>query len=141
MNRIADQAELLLRTPVRWVEVPLETIRSKRTAGAAISLACDSAITSDGKALEEKEIYMPLGIDKGYFSNIRSGKATLQADKIKDFCEIVGNNAYVEWLAYQIGYGLVLLKTEAERRAELAEHRADEAEKKLQWAMELMGKK
>ena len=31
---------------------------------------------------------------------------------------MVGNHIYVEWLAYQIGCGLVMLKSEAERRAE-----------------------
>ena len=34
------------------------------------------------------------------------------------FCAVVGNTLYPEWMAYQVGCGLVMLKTEAERRAD-----------------------
>lgn len=107
--------------------IPIELIRSKKTAGAAITLACDSS------GLDDKEIYLALEIDAGYFSNIKKGKATLQSDLLKDFCKVVGNTVYPEWLAYQVGCTLVMIKTEAERRAEEAENRARaaEAENKL----------
>lgn len=109
------------------MSIPIELIRSKKTSGAAITLACDSS------GLEDKEIYLALGIDAGYFSNIKKGKATLQGDLLKEFCKVVGNNVYPEWLAYQVGCTLVMVKTEAERRAEEAEMRAAaaEAENKL----------
>ncbi len=85
---------------------------------------------------------MALEIDAGTFSRIKSGKNTLGADLVGDFCRVVGNTIYPEWIAYQIGCGLVVLKTEAERRAEQAEARAHEAEQKLAWAMDLLrGKK
>ena len=71
---------------------------------------------------------MPLGIDPGYFSNIKKGKATLQADLLKEFCTIVGNKIYPEWMAYQLGCTLVMIKSEAERRADAAEERARKAE-------------
>lgn len=40
------------------------------------------------------------------------------------------------WQAYRRGYGLVVLKTEAERRAEAAEARAAQAELKVRVLME-----
>lgn len=130
MNAVVDQSELpLTREPLRVV-IPVEMIRSKKTAGAAITLACDNS------GLEDKEIYLALGIDAGYFSNIKKGKATLQGDLLKEFCRIVGNTAYPEWLAYQVGCTLVMVQTEAERRAEAEKKRADAAELKLAVLME-----
>lgn len=116
------------------MQIPIELVRQQKTAAAAFSLACNSS------GLEDKEIYMArgIGLDAGYFSNIKKGKATLQADLIAPFCRVVNNTIYLEWLAFQVGCSLVLVKTEAERRAEVAEKRADEAEKKLRWALEVM---
>lgn len=100
------------------MKVPIELIRVQKTAAAAFTLAC----TASG--LDDKEIYLALGIDAGYFSNIKKGKATLQADLVADFCRLVKNTVYPEWQAYQVGCTLVMIKTEAERRAEEAEQRA-----------------
>lgn len=130
-----EQPELALAREPQQVAVPIEMIRAKKTSGGAFTLACDSS------GLEDKEIYMPLGIDAGYFSNIKKSKATLQADLIQKFCEGVGNRIYVEWLAYQVGCTLVMVKTEAERRAELAEKRANEAEMKVRVLMEALAGK
>jgi len=122
MTSLEDQPELaLVRAPQR-AAVPLEMIRAQKTAAAAFTLACSVS------GLEDKEIYLALGIDAGYFSNIKKGKATLQADLVSQFCELVGNTIYPEWSAYQVGCTLVMIKTEAERRAEVAEMRAQAAE-------------
>ena len=112
MNTIEAQEELGLSRAPNRVLVPIELIRLKKSAAAAICLACDTS------GLEDKEIFLALGIDKGYFSNIKSGKATLQGDLIKEFCRIVGNKIYPEWLAFQLGCTLVEIKSEAERRAD-----------------------
>src|SRR6187402_214738 len=120
-----EQCELVLTRAPDQMNVPIEMIRVKKSAGAAFTLACDAS------GLDDKEIFLPLGIDKGYFSRMKSGTATLDADKVRDFCLTVGNVIYVRWLAYQTGHALVLIKTEAERRAEAAEARALEAERKL----------
>ncbi len=124
---VLEQAELALAREAVSAYIPIEMIRAKKTAAAAFTLACDAS------GLEDKEIYLALEIDAGYFSNIKKGKATLQADLIPAFCRIVKNLVYVEWQAYQVGCTLVLIKTEAERRAEAAEARAlaAEAENKL----------
>ena len=124
---VEDQGELCLARSPNRSDCAVETIRAQRTAAAAFTLACSWS------GLEDKEIYITLGIDAGYFSNIKKGKATLQADLIRQFCDVVGNTIYPEWQAYQVGCTLVVIKTEAERRAEVAEQRAAalDAENKL----------
>jgi hypothetical protein len=110
------QTELSLIRKADSASVPIETIRSKKMAGAAFTLACDCS------CLDDKEIYLALGIDAGYFSNIKKGKATLQADLTAAFCRVVGNRIYPEWIAYQVGCTLVQIMSESERQcAELTE--------------------
>lgn len=116
MNELA-----LCRAPIR-AEIPVELIRIQHHSGAAFSLACQAA------GLEDKEIYLSIGVDGGTFSRIKKGEATLQADKLADFCKAVGNTIYAEWLAYQIGCTLVMIKSEAERQRDEAEDRAKTAE-------------
>ena len=111
------QIELALSRKAQAVSVSLEIIRNQKTAAAAFTLACSTS------GLEDKEIYISLGIDAGYFSNIKKGKATLQGDLTKAFCGLVGNHIYVEWLAYQVDCTLVMIKSAAERRAEEAEEK------------------
>ena len=132
MTTIEDQGELALARRPQAVSIPIELIRAKKTAAAAFTLAVDTS------GLDDKEVYLALGIDAGYFSNIKKGKATLQADLTADFCRVVGNQIYVEWMAYQVGCQLVLIQTEAERRAALAEARALEAERKIAFMTELL---
>lgn len=122
MTQFEDQTELALARAPHRAAVPLEMIRAQKTAAAAFTLATSVS------GLEDKEIYLALGIDAGYFSNIKKGKATLQADLLAQFCKVVGNTIYPEWAAFQIGCTLVVIKTEAERRAEEAEQRAKAAE-------------
>lgn len=122
---VEHQAELALARKAATVNVPIEMIRAKKTAAAAFTLACDMS------GLEDKEIYLALDIDAGYFSNIKKGKATLQADKVASFCTVVGNSIYVEWTAYQVGCQLVRIESETERLLRLANERADKAEVKV----------
>lgn len=122
MTQFEDQHELALARAPHRASVSLEMIRAQKSAAAAFTLSCSVS------GLEDKEIYLALGIDAGYFSNIKKGKATLQADLLSQFCKVVGNTIYPEWAAFQIGCTLVVIKTEAERRAEEAEQRAMAAE-------------
>ena len=126
MGRIENHLELALaRNPDR-AEIPIELVRIQHSPGAAVSLACQAS------GHEDKEIYMQIGIDAGTFSRIKKGEATLQADKEAAFCKAVGNAIYPEWRAYQIGCTLVVIKSEAERRAEEAELRAKRAEDQVE---------
>lgn len=112
--------------------VPLEIIRKQRDGGQALTLA----ISSSG--LDDQEICDALRVDAGYLSRMKKGAATLQADLIAPFCEMVGNTIYPEWIAYQLGCTLVVIQTEAERRAEDAERRATKAEEKARLLQEIL---
>lgn len=111
----------LVRSPSRS-SVPLDLIHKQKTAEAALSLA----IATSG--LDDKEIYLALDIDAGHWSRMKKGEAGFPPNKMHDFCRCVGNRVLPEWMAFQVGCGMVLLKSEAERRAEAAEIRAKEAE-------------
>lgn len=127
-----QQGRMTLIRPAQKVDVPLELVRSRKTQGQAFTLACDYS----GK--EDKELALELGIDAGTWSRLKSGTNTLSGDRMQEFCRAVGNTALPEWVACQIGCTLVVIKTEAERRAEIAEARALEAEQKLAWAMDAL---
>lgn len=114
--------ELALARQPDQAQIPVELIRRQQHACAAFSLSCQSS------GLDDKEIYLSLGIDAGTFSRIKKGEATLQGDKLAEFTRVVGNTIFLEWLAYQIGCTLVVIKSEAERRADEAEKRAKDAE-------------
>lgn len=77
--------------------------------------------------LEEKEVYLSLDVDPGHWSRIKKGEAGFPPNKMRDFCQLVGNTIYPEWIAYQVGCQLVMIQSEAERRAEAAERERDEA--------------
>lgn len=113
LNRDDGQGELALTRCAEPNDVPMEMVRRQKSSGAAFALACQSS------GLEDKEIYSGLGIDPGYFSRIKKGEATLQADLVKPFCDLVNNRIYPEWGAYQLGCTLTQLKSEAERQLEL----------------------
>jgi hypothetical protein len=135
LSRADEQGELALARRAEPNEVPLEMIRRQKSAAAAFALAVSSS------GLEDKEVYSSLGIDPGYFSRIKKGEATLQADLLALFCEVVGNRIYPEWIAFQLGCTLVQIQSEAEKRAELAERRAKEAEMKVRVLMEALAGK
>ena len=105
-----NQLDMPLSREPSHAAIAVELVRAQKTSAAAFTLACSVS------GLDDKEIYLSLDIDAGYFSNIKKGKATLQADKAAEFCRVVGNTVYMEWLAYQLGCTLVMIKSEAERR-------------------------
>jgi len=115
VEQVADaQAELPLSRPPAQVSIPVELIRAKKNKGAAFLLACDTS------GLDDKEIYMPLGMDKAVFSRIKSGSVNLDDDLLAPFCRTVGNRIYADWLAYQVGCQLVEIETETARQLRLA---------------------
>lgn len=132
MTRNDEQGELLLSRRAEPNEVPIEMIRRQKAAGAAFSLACQSS------GLEDKEIYGSLGLDAGYFSRIKKGEATLQADLIRPFCMVVNNTIYPEWIAYQVGGTVVQIKSETERLLDEERIRRAKAEERLKYVEGLM---
>lgn len=125
-----EQGVLMLTRARPMVDVPLESILARKSLLGAINLCIDLS------GLDEKEIYIPLGIDAGHWSNLRKGKGHFPPDRINDLMDLCCNEAPLIWQAYRRGYGLVVLKTEAERRAEAAELRAAQAEMKVRVLME-----
>lgn len=124
--------ELALLRNVDRVEVPIELVTKQQTFAAAIALCIQVS------GLEEKEVYLTLGIDAGHWTRIMKGEAHFPVNKLNDLMTICGNEAPLTWLANSRGYGLVLLKTEAERRAEDAERRLRETEVKLHFLTQVM---
>jgi hypothetical protein len=120
---LRDQAELALAREAPHGAVSHELVWRQKTAAAAFSLACSAS------GLDDKEIYLSLDIDPGHFSRIKKGEAGFPPDKLAQFCSVVGNNVYPEWIAYQVGCTLMLVKSEAERRAEAEKARADDLER------------
>lgn len=112
---VAEQAELSLAREATHVTVPPQMVAMQKTFSAALGLATQVS------GLEDKEIYLTLGIDAGHWSRIKKGEAHFQLDLLAEFCKTVGNTVVPEWIAHQVGCALVLLKSEAERRAEEAE--------------------
>lgn len=111
MSRADEALELpLARAPDR-PPVSSDLVRLQKSAEAAIALACQAS------GLDAKEIHLSLEIDSGHWSRIVTGNAHFPLNKLRLFCEIVGNNVLPEWIAYQVGHGIVMLQTEAERRA------------------------
>lgn len=126
------QAELPLSRRAMPVDVPLSMVMARKTLLGAINLCMDAS------GLDDKEIALALDIDAGHFANIRKGKGHFPPDKINALMNLCGNEAPVIWLANSRGYGLVMLKTEAERWAEEAERRAKDAEDKLLFLTKVM---
>lgn len=109
VNQVSHQGELRLVKRAETNDVPLELVRKQKGSGKAFTLACDSS------GLDDKEIYGAVGIDAGTFSKIKNGIATLQANDLQLFCNVVNNRIYPEWLAFQVGCTLVQIQSESER--------------------------
>jgi len=119
-----EQRELPLSRKVDRMQVPLDTVVRQPSLSGAIALCVQIS------GLEEKEVYLELGIDAGHWTRIMKGDAHFPVNKLNDLCDLCGNESPLIWWANSRGYGLVLLKSEAERRAEELQKKLDEAEMK-----------
>ena len=134
MNAV-DQRELsLVRTPDR-TDVPLDIVTRQPSLSKAIALCIQFS------GLLDKEILLALDIDAGHWSRIVKGDAHFPTNRLSDLMDICGNDAPLMWLAHARGYGLVVLRTESERRAEEAERRLAEEREKVRWLTDLLQEK
>lgn len=80
----------------------------------------------DISGLDDKELYIPLGIDSGHWSNIRKGKPSTHfpTNKLNQLMAMCGNTIPLIWLARVNGFGLHMLESEAERKLREADDRA-----------------
>lgn len=131
MNAV-DQRELsLVRTPDR-TDVPLDIVTRQPSLSKAIALCIQFS------GLLDKEIFLALDIDAGHWSRIVKGDAHFPTNRLSDLMDIRGNDAPLMWLAHARGYGLVVLRTESERRAEEAERRLAEEREKVRWLTDFL---
>jgi hypothetical protein len=131
MNAV-DQRELsLVRTPDR-TDVTLDIVTRQPSLSKAIALCIQFS------GLLDKEILLALDIDAGHWSRIVKGDANFPTNRLGDLMDICGNDAPLMWLAHARGYGLVVLRTESERRAEEAERRLAEEREKVRWLTDLL---
>lgn len=130
--RLEDQGELSLARPPANTAVQSDLVRAQRHSAAAFCLACQAS------GLDDKEIYLPLAIDSGTFSRIKKGEANFPLDKLHAFCVTVGNQIFADWIAYQLGCQLVMIQSEAERRADEAERERDEARSEAEMLKRLL---
>lgn len=113
--------------------VSAEVVCMQQTLAHAIGLA----ITMSG--LDDKEVYGPLGIDASHWTKIKKGDAHFPVNKLNDLMDMCGNEAPLIWLANSRGYGLVVLKSEAEKRADDLQKKLDEAELENRVLMKALG--
>jgi hypothetical protein len=72
--------------------------------------------------LEPKQVYEPLGKDKAVWSRIENGDMSFPADDLVKFCQIVGNDAAILFLAHSAGYDIgSMRKTQDDKDKRIAE--------------------
>lgn len=130
--KAVDHPELPLARNADRVDVPLELVVKQPTFAGAIALCVQLS------GLEDKEVYLALEIDAGHWSRIMKGDAHFPVNKLNDLMNMCGNEAPLMWLANSRGYGLVILKTESERRAEAAERALAEERSKVKLLTDLL---
>ncbi|MBC2768578.1 transcriptional regulator [Pusillimonas minor] len=130
MNPVA-YPELALARKAEKVDVPMQLIERQSTMAGAIALCVQVS------GLEDKEVYLSLGIDAGHWSRIMKGDAHFPVNKLCDLMDLCGNEAPLKWLASHRGYGLVMLKTEAQRRIEELESQLNKERERRIWAEDM----
>lgn len=120
-----QQAALPLARKPQNVDIPIALIQTQRNFSAAMSLAIQAC------GLDDKELYLALGIDAGHWSRIRKGEAHFPLDRMSEFCDLIGNRILPEWIAYQVGCQLVMIESEAERLLRHERDAREEAEKQV----------
>lgn len=119
------QAPLPLKSPESSVRV--DDITRQKTLSGALAIGAAAA----GLDLE-KEVHIPLGIDAGHWTRMRSGAAGFQWDTLRAICDLYGNDAPVLWMLHQRGYDLhSLRKRETETEQALRLERENSARLQL----------
>ena len=122
-----DERQPALPLKSHATHVRAEDIARQSTLSGAIALGAMSA----GLDLE-KEVHIPLGIDAGHWTRMRSGAAGIQWDKLDAICNLYGNDAPILWMLYQRGYDLHSVRrreSETESALREAQERIDALER------------
>jgi hypothetical protein len=132
LSAVDGPLELALVRPVARVAVPMDLVVRQTTLAGAIQLCVQLS------GLEDKELYLALGVDAGHWSRITKGEGHFPVSKLPALMDLCGNEAPLLWLARERGYGLVVLQSEAERRAEAAERALRQEQDKVRMLTALM---
>lgn len=105
------------------VEVRPEEVAREKTLGAAMELCAKVA----GYGLD-KELSVPLGVDKGQFSRWQAGSEGIKWDKLAALMDYCGNDAPLLWMLHARGYDLHSLRLrESETERKLREAKEENA--------------
>lgn len=130
-----DQQELPLSRKADSITVPLSLILKQPNLSGAIALCVQLS------GLEEKEVYLTLGIDAGHWTRIMKGDAHFPVNKLNDLCDMCGNEAPLQWWANSRGYALMQIETETQRLLRSEQTKRIETEKENELLRKLlMGK-
>jgi len=88
---------------------PPELIMRQKCFLGAINLCIELS------GLDDKEIYLELGIDAAQWSRIRKGDAHFPPNKLQSLMTVCANQVPLIWLARQYGYELVQIESETQR--------------------------
>lgn len=127
-----DQQQLPLSRRAVVTDIPEALIARQPSMSAAIALCIQAS------GLQESEVCLTLEIDPGHWTRIKKGDAHFPPNKLNPLMDLCGNEIPLRWLARSRGYGLVLLKSEAERQRDEAESALQAERQKTQLLMELL---
>jgi len=113
------QGELPLTRVPRVQPVADEVIGACKTFLDALNLQINIS------GLEDKELYIPLGIEASHWSRIRKGEFHFPLNKLDQCCDLCGNDVVLTWWAWKRGRGLHMLETEAQRLLRLEREEND----------------
>lgn len=117
------------------IDVPQELIEQIRCMTAAVNLMIQLS------GLDEKQMYLPPGIDAGHWTRITKGEAHFPLNKLNDLCDLCGNEAALTWWAWSRGKGLVVLQTETERQLAEVQAKLEKAEERIRWHEDLVARR
>jgi len=109
LSSVAD-LELPLSRKAEPVDVPMALVIKQASLAGAIALCVQVS------GLDEKEVYLSLGIDAGHWTRIMKGDAHFPVNKLNDLCDLCCNEVPLIWWANSRGYGLKPLEDEMHRR-------------------------
>jgi len=114
------------------VQVPLEIVMRCKDLLGAMNLCVEVS------GLDDKEVYMSLGIEAAQWSRIRSGGAHFSPSKLPALMDICANEVPLIWLARKRGYALVQIETETQRLLRESRSREEKLAEKLAYAESLL---
>lgn len=101
------------------LELPLARKPQPQPVAPEVIFACKDFLAAFNlqiniSGLDDKELYLPLGIDASHWSRMRKGDAHFPLNKLNELCDRTGNEVTLQWWAHRRRQGLHMLETEAE---------------------------